>query len=107
SFWDKISNMIISIVTLIVIVSIFNAMFRKGTSLPGSDGGSDNMRVMKDLVWVAEPKPITNTEKTFDDVKGIDECKEEIQELVEFLKNPSKFTKLGGKLPKGVLLVGP
>jgi cell division protease FtsH len=44
---------------------------------------------------------------TFDDVAGVDEAKEELKETVEFLKNPQKFTQLGGKLPKGVLLVGP
>ena len=44
---------------------------------------------------------------TFKDVAGIDEAKEEVQEIVEFLKAPAKFSKLGGKIPKGVLLVGP
>jgi len=44
---------------------------------------------------------------TFDDVAGLEEAKEEVVEVVEFLKNPDKFTRLGGKLPKGVLLVGP
>jgi cell division protease FtsH len=44
---------------------------------------------------------------TFDDVAGVDEAKEELKEIVEFLRNPKKFTQLGGKLPKGVLLVGP
>jgi cell division protease FtsH len=44
---------------------------------------------------------------TFDDVAGLQEAKEEVVEVVEFLKNPAKFTRLGGKLPKGVLLVGP
>ncbi|MEQ1568135.1 MAG: ATP-dependent zinc metalloprotease FtsH [Myxococcota bacterium] len=44
---------------------------------------------------------------TFDDVAGIDESKEELQEIVEFLKDPRKFTKLGGRIPKGVLLMGP
>ncbi len=44
---------------------------------------------------------------TFDDVAGIDEAREELQEIVEFLKDPSKFNRLGGKIPKGALLVGP
>jgi cell division protease FtsH len=48
----------------------------------------------------------TDTKVTFKDVAGLDEAKEEVKEIVEFLKNPGKFTKLGGKIPKGALLVG-
>ena len=48
-----------------------------------------------------------NNKKTFDDVAGADEEKEELQELVEFLKEPSRFSELGARIPKGVLLVGP
>ncbi|KAM3604075.1 uncharacterized protein V6R79_006062 [Siganus canaliculatus] len=51
--------------------------------------------------------PVHMKNVTFEHVKGVEEAKNELQEVVEFLKNPQKFTALGGKLPKGVLLVGP
>ncbi|XP_029003209.1 ATP-dependent zinc metalloprotease YME1L1-like isoform X2 [Betta splendens] len=51
--------------------------------------------------------PIQMKNVTFEHVKGVDEAKSELQDVVEFLKNPQKFTVLGGKLPKGILLVGP
>lgn len=47
------------------------------------------------------------TTKTFEDVAGVDQAKEDLQEVVEFLRNPAKFERLGGKIPKGILLVGP
>jgi len=50
--------------------------------------------------------PTNNKKITFKDVAGIEECKSELEEIVEFLKYPKKFTKLGGKIPKGVLLIG-
>lgn len=48
-----------------------------------------------------------NTGVTFDDVAGVDEAKQDFKEIVEFLKRPEKFTAVGARIPKGVLLVGP
>ena len=67
--------------------------------------GSQMLNIGKNtatLFEASEQDPVT-----FDDVAGLDEAKEEVAEVVEFLKNPEKFTRLGGQLPKGVLLVGP
>ena len=48
-----------------------------------------------------------DTKVTFDDVAGVDEAKDDLQEIVEFLRDPQKFQRLGGRIPRGVLLVGP
>ena len=67
-------------------------------------GGSKAMSFGKSK---AKPLHESNSKITFADVAGADKAKEELEEIIEFLKNPHKFTKLGGKLPKGVLLMGP
>ena len=55
----------------------------------------------------SSPRQAETSDKTFDDVVGVDEAKGELQEIVLYLKDPKRFTRLGGKLPKGVLLTGP
>ena len=70
----------------------------------GAQGGSKTMTFGK-----SKARMINNLDKnkvTFDDVAGVDEEKEELQEIVEFLKNPKKFTDMGARIPKGELLVG-
>ncbi len=66
-------------------------------------GGGKALSFGKSRARLSESK----TKTTFKDVAGVDEAKEELHEIIEFLKEPQKFSKLGGKIPKGVLLVGP
>jgi len=66
-------------------------------------GGGKALSFGKSRARLSESKNKT----TFKDVAGVDEAKEELHEIIEFLKEPQKFSKLGGKIPKGVLLVGP
>ncbi|XP_062363135.1 ATP-dependent zinc metalloprotease YME1L1 isoform X3 [Cinclus cinclus] len=65
------------------------------------------VRFRTSSIFDAAVDPIQLKNVTFEHVKGVEEAKQELQEVVEFLKNPHKFTVLGGKLPKGILLVGP
>lgn len=88
---------------LIIIILFFWLMMRRMTGNAGPGGQIFNIGKSKAALFDTENK----VKITFGNVAGLDEAKEEVQEIVEFLKNPSKFTKLGGKIPKGALLVGP
>ncbi|MFN4273951.1 MAG: ATP-dependent zinc metalloprotease FtsH [Aliihoeflea sp.] len=68
----------------------------------GAGGGLMQIGKSKAKIYVE-----TDIKVTFDDVAGVDEAKEELQEIIEFLKNPEDYGRLGGRMPKGVLLVGP
>jgi len=96
SFW---SNLFISTIPVILIFLLLWFMIYKQVSTEGS-------RVMS----FAKSKPLMPDSKnrvTFDDVAGCEEAKEDLKEIIEFLKNPKKFVRLGAKIPKGVLLIGP
>ena len=78
-------------------------LMRRMTGAGGPGGQIFNIGKSRAALFDAENK----VKITFNDVAGLDEAKEEVKEIVDFLKNPSKFTNLGGKIPKGALLVGP
>src|SRR5690554_5079619 len=88
---------------LILIFFLFWMMMRRMSGPSGPGGQIFNVGKSKAQLFDAENK----VKITFDNVAGLDEAKEEVEEIVEFLKNPVKFTKLGGKIPKGALLIGP
>ncbi|KAJ8925527.1 hypothetical protein NQ315_009366 [Exocentrus adspersus] len=94
------SSKYFKLVTQILTIFIFLAIV---VSLMASASGSVFRIQLGNQVEV-DPEEI---HVTFEDVKGVDEAKQELKDVVEFLKNPDKFSNLGGKLPKGVLLVGP
>jgi cell division protease FtsH len=84
------------LILLVVIMVLFMRQLQAGGTKAMSFGRS-RARMLSE----------NQNKTTFKDVAGIDEAKEEVQEIVEFLKNPKKFTRLGGRIPKGILLVGP
>ncbi len=96
---------IISFLLPIVIIVLLWMFVMRRMSGGGSGGGGQIFNIGKSRAQVYEKGKSTNV--TFKDVAGLEGAKEEIQEIVEFLKNPKKYTELGAKIPKGALLVGP
>ena len=99
SDWSELVGYIFPFAILIV---FWIFMMRR---MSGGAGGSQIFSIGKSKAKLFDEKKDTKT--TFKDVAGLEGAKEEIQEIVEFLKNPEKYTNLGGKIPKGALLVGP
>ncbi|MEO6691983.1 MAG: ATP-dependent metallopeptidase FtsH/Yme1/Tma family protein, partial [Saprospiraceae bacterium] len=92
------------VLPLVFIIIIWMYIMRKMGG-GGSGPGAQIFNIGKSKAMLFEKDQ--NSHITFADVAGLDEAKEEVMEVVDFLKNPKKYTALGGKIPKGVLLVGP
>ncbi|XP_078147610.1 ATP-dependent zinc metalloprotease YME1L1 isoform X1 [Centroberyx gerrardi] len=93
------------ILLVLLLVGIYGLSRTPFLSGKGSFSDTVRFRTTSGLDSAVDPIQMKNV--TFDHVKGVEEAKNELQDVVEFLKNPQKFTVLGGKLPKGILLVGP
>lgn len=96
---------ILSWILPMVLLIVFWIVLMRGMGR-GMGGGGQIFNIGKSKAQLYD-KDNPNAKVTFKDVAGLEEAKVEIMEIVDFLKNPTKYTKLGGKIPKGVLLVGP
>ena len=98
------TDILISLLPIIIIIGVWLFIMRRMSGGSGG-GGGQIFNIGKSKAKLFDEK--TDIKTTFKDVAGLEGAKEEIQEIVEFLKNPEKYTNLGGKIPKGALLVGP
>ncbi len=107
--YDKENNylleLLISILPFVLIIGVWIFLMRRMSGGSGASGGGQIFSIGKSKAKLFDEK--TDTRTSFKDVAGLEGAKEEVQEIVEFLKNPEKYTSLGGKIPKGALLVGP
>ncbi len=94
-----------SILFFAVIIGIWIYIMRRMSSGAGGGAGGQIFNIGKSRAKLFDEK--TDVKTSFKDVAGLEGAKEEVQEIVDFLKNPEKYTSLGGKIPKGALLVGP
>ena len=102
---NAFGDILISIIPFIVIIAVWIFIMRRMSGGTGPGGGGQIFNIGKSKAKLFDEKLETKT--TFEDVAGLEGAKEEVQEIVDFLKNPEKYTALGGKIPKGALLVGP
>lgn len=99
------SEIFISLLPILIIVVIWIIIMRRMSGGGPGGGGGQIFNIGKSKAKLFDEK--TDIKVSFKDVAGLEGAKEEVQEIVEFLKNPEKYTSLGGKIPKGALLVGP
>ena len=107
--FDKESNvfmeLLLSILPFVLIIGIWIYLMRRMSGGAGGGAGGQIFNIGKSKAKLFDEK--TDTRTSFKDVAGLEGAKEEVEEIVEFLKYPDKYTSLGGKIPKGALLVGP
>ncbi|MFY0630165.1 MAG: AAA family ATPase, partial [Flavobacteriaceae bacterium] len=102
SFFDSIISFLPFILLIVIWIFFMRRMSGGGSS---SGGGGQIFNIGKSKAKLFDND--TKVKTSFKDVAGLEGAKEEVQEIVDFLKNPEKYTALGGKIPKGALLVGP
>ena len=93
------------VLPFVLIIGIWIYLMRRMSGGAGGGAGGQIFNIGKSKAKLFDEK--TDTRTSFKDVAGLEGAKEEVEEIVEFLKNPDKYTSLGGKIPKGALLVGP
>ncbi|MCC4214065.1 ATP-dependent zinc metalloprotease FtsH [Leeuwenhoekiella parthenopeia] len=99
------SDILITLLPIAIIIGIWIFIMRRMSSGGAGGAGGQIFNIGKSKAKLFDEK--TDVKTSFKDVAGLEGAKEEVQEIVDFLKNPEKYTNLGGKIPKGALLVGP
>ncbi|GAA4045903.1 ATP-dependent zinc metalloprotease FtsH [Flavobacterium chungnamense] len=99
------SEFLVGLLPMIILIGVWLYFMRRMSGGGAGGGGGQIFNIGKSRAKLFDEKSEVKT--TFKDVAGLEGAKEEVQEIVEFLKNPEKYTVLGGKIPKGALLVGP
>ncbi|MGR7812257.1 ATP-dependent zinc metalloprotease FtsH [Lacinutrix undariae] len=97
-------NFIFSLLPFVLIIGVWIFIMKRMSGGGGGGAGGQIFNIGKSKAKLFDEK--TDIKTTFKDVAGLEGAKEEVQEIVDFLKNPEKYTSLGGKIPKGALLVG-
>ena len=101
---NRWADTLIGFLPIIIIIGVWIFLMRRMSGGAGGGAGSQIFNIGKSKAKLFDKN--TDVKTTFKDVAGLEGAKEEIQEIVDFLKNPNKYTVLGGKIPKGALLVG-